>query len=605
MKSYLRELIDYSGSRAAGSLALFILVGLTQGVGLVMIIPLLQTLGITGGGESSAGGGITRFVSGAFAALGLPLNLYTLLAAYILIVSILSIVKRYQAVFNMELQQGFVLHLRSRLYAALTYAQWLFTVQRKSSDIAHGITSDIQRVGMGTHQFLQFLSSISLVVFHIAAALLLSVPLTAATLVFGGFMILLMKPLNQKAYDTGHSLRSSRKELLGSVTEHLGGMKTAKSFGAEQRHIEKFAAVNRGIKNQIARFTRLRATTRMFYEIGAVVALSIYFIAAIKIIPVPAPKLLVLVFIFTRLLPRFSTLTQNYQAIKNMLPAFSGARELYQQADAAREFPAGAERAPFEIRDGISFRGVSFRYSSRSETGQSESGQSQTDALREVTIAIPARRITAVVGASGAGKSTLADVLLGLLKPSGGKIIVDGREIVGDHIHAWRHSIGYVPQETFLFNDTLRTNLLWANPSAGEDQLWEAVRMASAEDFVKQLPEGLDTVTGDRGIRLSGGERQRIALARALLRKPRLLVLDEATSALDSENEIRIHQAIDSLQGQLTIVIIAHRLSTIRSADQIIVLDQGRVIQQGTWESLSKDPEGKFYQMVGAAHTPG
>jgi ATP-binding cassette subfamily C protein len=189
--------------------------------------------------------------------------------------------------------------------------------------------------------------------------------------------------------------------------------------------------------------------------------------------------------------------------------------------------------------------------------------EKETYAFQNATFDIPSQKITAVVGPSGAWKSSLADLLLGLLKPETGKITVDGVEITRENLHAWRHSVGYVPQETFLFNDTVRGNLLWAMPSAKEEDLWEALRMAAAEDFVGKLPQGLDTVLSDRGIMLSGGERQRITLARTLLRKPRLLLLDEATSALDSENERWIHQAIESLYDNLTIVIIAHRQSTI------------------------------------------
>jgi ATP-binding cassette subfamily C protein len=580
LKNYIIRLIKFSRQKAVISVILNIITGLTQGVGLLMILPLLQTLGMTGeGGESSA---LTGVITGVFDFLGLSLNIYTILGAYVVVVSLFAAAKRRQTVLNIGIQQGFTLFLRGRLYRALTYADWLFIARKKSSDITHAVTSDIQQVGAGTHFFLMFLSGAVLIVFHIAAAFLLSVPLTAASLVFGGLMALFMKPLNRKAYDSGKSFRSSRQALFGAVMEHLVGMKTAKSYGVEKQHTDKFHAIDKTIENESLRFAKVRATTRMFYEIAAVAAVAVYFAAAVKVIKVPLPKLLVLVFIFTRLMPRFSSLTQAYQGIRNMLPAFQGVTELQRQAEEAREFSPDSASAQdhsprFELTREISFCDVSFRYEAESETY----------ALHNASFDIPAQKITAVVGPSGAGKSTLADLLLGLLKPETGKITVDGVEITRENLHAWRHSVGYVPQETFLFNDTVRGNLLWALPSAKEEDLWEALGMAAAEDFVRNLPLGLDTVLGDRGITLSGGERQRIALARALLRKPRLLLLDEATSALDSENEKRIHQAIESLQSNLTIVIIAHRQSTIRRAHGIIVLDNGHVKKNGTWKTLS------------------
>lgn len=567
LTKYIKELIAFSGSRAVLTTGLFFFSGLTQGIGIVMIIPLLHTLGIPGTGGTS---GITRFIQKGFNTLGLPLNLYTVLGTYILIVSLFAVLKRTQSVLNLAVQQGFVLHLRSRLYAALTYADWQFTVRRRSSDITHAVTADVQRVGQGTNFFLRFLSDIALMVFQVGAALLLSPFLTAVTLLFGAIMMVFMKPLNQKALETGVSFRRSKKSLYGVVMEHLVGMKTAKSCGVEEQHLEKMRQINRGLMNQRIGFARIQANTRMVYEIAAVAALSLYIIGVMRIeaFHTPVAELLVLVFIFTRLMPRFSSLMQSFQNIKNMIPSFQGVTGLYEQASQAREFLPSKDIQPLEIDDKISFHDVSFRYSP----------ESKTDALRHVTLDIPARRLTALTGPSGAGKSTLADLLLGLLKPVEGRITVDGHTIDDDRIHSWRHSVGYVPQETFLFHDTVRANLLWANPSASEEELWNAIELAAAKNFVKKLPGGMDTVIGDRGIRLSGGERQRLALARALLRKPRLLLLDEATSALDAENEKHILDAIQSLHDQLTVVIIAHRESTVQCADQVILLENGSIV---------------------------
>jgi ATP-binding cassette subfamily C protein len=565
LKNYIHELIRFGRGKVIISGVLFILSGLTQGVGLVMIIPFLHTLGLTeGDGKIS---GFTAAISRTFNTLGLPFNLYTILGAYILVVSIFAFLNRYQAVLNVELQQGFIRFLRNRMYRALTYADWLFIAREKSSDITHALTSDIMRIGGGTFFFLRFSSLLILVIFHIVVAAMLSLPLTIMTLVFGGIMFIFMRPLNREAFSSGKSFRFSQQNLFSAVMEHLTGMKTAKSFGVESHHIGRIESINRELETEILRFNKARANTRLFYEITAVIFLSAFFAAAVNVFMVPTARLLLLVFIFTRLLPKFSTLQQQYQNIKNMLPAFSGAAELYWQAREAEESKSETAGKPTRLERAVSFRAVYFRYSPDSDKY----------ALYNATFDIPAQKITAIMGPSGAGKSTLADLLLGLLKPEQGRILVDDMEITDDTLMGWRHSIGYVPQETFFFHDTIRANMLWANPSASEDDLWEAIRTAAAEDFVKQLSNGLDTVIGDRGVLLSGGERQRIALARALLRNPRLLLLDEATSAVDSQNEQRIQQAIRSLQGKLTTVIIAHRSSTLRWADHIIKLDKGQV----------------------------
>jgi ATP-binding cassette, subfamily C, bacterial len=163
---------------------------------------------------------------------------------------------------------------------------------------------------------------------------------------------------------------------------------------------------------------------------------------------------------------------------------------------------------------------------------------------------------------------------------------VDGAPLDGGRARAWRNQIGYVAQDTFLFNDTVQANLLWARPEATDEDINHALKLAAAEEFVSRLPDRVETVLGDRGVRLSGGERQRLALARALLRRPSLLILDEATSALDSENEKRIQNAIEELHGHMTILVITHRLSTIRRADVVYVLEQGRLVESGSWDAL-------------------
>jgi ABC-type multidrug transport system fused ATPase/permease subunit len=207
--------------------------------------------------------------------------------------------------------------------------------------------------------------------------------------------------------------------------------------------------------------------------------------------------------------------------------------------------------------------------------------------LRGISLEIRENRTTAFVGSSGAGKSTLLDVVLGLLQPTEGQVVVGGRVIVDD-LAGWYAGLGVVPQDVFLLNDTLATNIAFGVPrdEIDRDRVHEVVRMAQLESLVGQLPEGLETVVGERGVRLSGGQRQRIGLARALYRRPRVLVLDEATSALDNVTEHEIAKTLGALQGTLTIVIVAHRLSTVRHADTLVFLKDGQVQTEGTFEEV-------------------
>jgi len=220
-------------------------------------------------------------------------------------------------------------------------------------------------------------------------------------------------------------------------------------------------------------------------------------------------------------------------------------------------------------------------------------GDQAPAAVDGVTLAIPVSETTALVGPSGCGKTTVADLVTGLLSPTSGRILIDDVELNAEGAGQWRSRIGYVAQDTFFFHDTVRANLKWAAPGASDAVLEAAIRAAAA-DFLFQFPEGLDTVIGDRGIRLSGGERQRFALARALARQPELLILDEATSALDPANERKVLDAIDRLRGSMTILLITHRLWTLGRVDTIHVMEDGRLVESGPWDTLRAAAGSRF-----------
>nr|MBA3641386.1 ATP-binding cassette domain-containing protein [Acidobacteriota bacterium] len=298
-------------------------------------------------------------------------------------------------------------------------------------------------------------------------------------------------------------------------------------------------------------------------------------LVAVELLGLRGAGLLMLIFVFGRVMPRIMSLHESVQTLLASVPAFTVVMRVIDgcEAHAERTAEAAAARMPL-LRD-VRFDRVSYSYAGAT-----------APAIDDVSFMIPAGRTTAFVGASGAGKSTLADLLIGLLRPASGSVRIDDRPLLPDDTAGWRQSIGYVPQDSFLLHDTVRANLLWAKPDATEADMWNALERAAAAGFLRARREGLDTIVGDRGVRVSGGERQRLALARALLVKPSLLVLDEATSALDSHNEEQILAAVRGLAGTVTTVIVTHRLSAIRRADMIHVVDQGAIIESGTWDDL-------------------
>ena len=591
VRQYVLALLGYMRWRAAGVFLLLLAVGLTEGLGLLALIPLLHVLGLAPDGGAASP--IAAAMAGAFAAVGLPLTLPSLLGAFLALIVLRAVLTRARDLLLTEVRLGFVDHLRTRLYAAVGRADWLFLAGTRTSDFTHVLTSDIGRVAQGTDAVLRLSVSACLAAVQVAVALSLSAIGTLAALSSGALLSLALRPQLRRAHSLGHDLTAASRDLFGNVTDFLGGLKLAKSYLAEERHSVLFERSVAGMRRRLLDFIRTGANARTVYQIGGAVALCGLLFLAVEFLRLPAVELLVLILIFSRLMPTVSGMQQHWQGLLHMLPAFEGAMAMQRRCEAAEEeHPPAADGGPgLRLERGIRLQNIGFRYDQDADR----------EILTGVSFVVPARRTTALVGPSGAGKSTLADLLMGLLEPDAGVIEIDGVPLTRKALRSWRGSVAYVPQATFLFHDTVRANLLWARPEAAEDDLWRALDAADAAEFVRAMPQGLDTIIGERGIRASGGEQQRLALARALLRAPSLLILDEATSALDSESERRVQSSIEALHGRLTMIVIAHRLTTIRSADQIVVLDGGRIAEIGTWSDLASRPDGRLSALVKAS----
>jgi ATP-binding cassette subfamily C protein len=426
---------------------------------------------------------------------------------------------------------------------------------------------------------------------YLAATLYVSPSVTAVVASAGVVLMLFLGRKAGAATRLGEEMARASAEAYRAVMEHLGGIKMAKSYGAEERSTRLFGDVAETITRSSLRSVIAQADAKRRFNIGGAVVLGIVLYVAIAVLHTPAAVLLVLIFAFARVMPLLSSVAQEIQQLLNMLPDFAALMALETRLGPLEE-ARPARREPLRLQQAVRLDAVSFRYEEAAEP-----------ALASISLTIPVGQTTAIVGRSGAGKSTLADLLLGLIAPARGRVLVDDVELTPELLPAWRDQIGYVPQDSFHFHDTVRANLLWARPAASEAEVLEALGVAAA-DFVARLPQGLDTVLGDRGVRLSGGERQRIALARALVRRPAILILDEATSSLDSENERRVQDAIERLHGRLTILVITHRLATVRRADSIHVLEAGRLVESGNWDDLLNGSAGRFRAMCEAQGLP-
>jgi ATP-binding cassette subfamily C protein len=383
----------------------------------------------------------------------------------------------------------------------------------------------------------------------------------------GGLLLaLVIRPTLRSAHATGERMTEVSTDALALVTRHVDAMKLVKSYGAEERTLQAFGGtIHRSARSAIDA-TRAHARAHVATIAGSATLLGVALYASIRLLHLDAATILLLTFLFWRLVPRLMDVQQSVRMALHELPGYEVVRRLSDEAAGAREAldrgATGRSGTRPELVSAIAFDAVSFAYA-------------EQPVLREVSCTIAAGRITAFAGASGAGKTTIVDLLLGLLTPTAGTIRVDDRVLERTWIEEWRSTVAYVPQEPLLFHDTILANLRWANPAASVADVWAALASAAADEFVRQLPMGLDTVVGDRGVRLSGGERQRLALARALLRRPALLVLDEATSAIDPGSEEHILRALVALRGSVTIVLVSHRAAPLDRADAVYRLDGG------------------------------
>lgn len=573
MGEFIRNLISLMPRKVALVLTLMVILSLNEAVSLLILVPLLGLVGLDMGQGSL--GQIDVLISGFFSYLGLQPTLVMVLILYVVVISVSAILTRYQTLQTSQIQYQFANHLRQRLYNAITNSNWLFFSRMKSSSLAHALTNEIDRIGGGTGQFLTFIASIMILVVYIIFALELAGLFTGVIFAVGIVILLVLRRRASKSRTSGENITTTTRDLYYSILQHLDGMKTIKSFGMQNENKKVFRKQSNQVSRNYLQAIRSYADVKLLFDVGTVIVLAFIVFVLIEVVKLPTASLFLLIYLFVRMIPRFSTVQRAYQYFINMLPAFDNVNGLEEQFLGNSESEE-RDNGSLEFKKSIKLENVSFSYMDEDHF-----------TLTNLNLEIPIGKTIALAGPSGAGKSTVADLVMGLISPDQGTVTVDGKPITHSYVASWRNRIGYVAQETFIFNETIRFNLKLASPDASEDDLKEALKMAAAYGFVSKLPEGMDTVIGDRGVRLSGGERQRLALARALLRKPSLLIMDEATSNLDSENEKKILRAIDDIHGEVTILMIAHRISTIKNADFIYLIGKEENIESGTWQKLS------------------
>lgn len=492
-----------------------------------------------------------------------------------------------------KLKRRMTVNLRDAIHHKLHHAELSLFEHRTSGELANACFGETSRT-IGTIDLLLLLGQRgSIGLFYLAALMAISWPLTLMAVLLAAGIGYTVGTFHRRIGRMGREVTETNHRLYACLMESFAGVRVVRATHSQRRVQEQFNALNDAQAGIEERNTRYSSLVSPVAEVAAVTGAMAIIGAAYYFFVRPghmlSSYLLGFGFIMLRLLP---LVNQMYGLSGHLMFLGPGVREVEKWL-ATPDFPMRPfGRRTFEgVRHHIVFERVSYAY------------PNGTVALREVTLEMPAGRTIALVGPSGSGKSTLATLLLRLRQPTGGRILVDGVDYWEFSAESWHRHVGVVEQEAFLFHDTLARNIAYGREDVTKEQIDAAVRMAHLEDVIAEMPEGLNTIVGERGVLLSGGQRQRLAIARALVHNPRLLILDEATSALDNLSERQVQAALDRAVAGRTVLVIAHRLSTIRNADHIVVLEEGRVAEQGTWDQLASRG-GMFEKLVKLSEAP-
>jgi ABC-type multidrug transport system fused ATPase/permease subunit len=446
--------------------------------------------------------------------------------------------------------------LRKRIFEQLQSLTLSYFAETRSGSLINTVTTEIERIkqAFGAASFV-FTKSLTIIVYFLIL-FLIEWRLTIISLLAFTLLAVGLSTLNKRVREASFGITNANDKLNSTLLEFINGIRTVQAFGTQDLERERFykssANVVQASQKTIAAWAVVRPLAEGF---GTTVLISLI-ITSFTTFTLEAAPLLTFFFVLVRAVPGLQDI--------NGTVAFISNKEYFQ--DGETYFPG--------LRHSIDLRSVDFGYKGNELV------------LHDITLSFERGKTTALVGGTGAGKSTLADLIPRFHEPTEGKILIDGSNLLSFQIDSLRQKIAVVSQNTFIFNTSVRDNIAYGTSGATEEQIRFAAVQANALEFIEEMPQGFDTELGDLGVRLSGGQRQRIAIARALLRDPQILILDEATSALDSVTEKLIQQSIEKLSVGRTVIAIAHRLSTIAKADKVVVLEKGRIVEQGKYQDL-------------------
>ena len=556
------------------------LYAVAEGFSMALLLPIFQS--IQGGASILEGSDLAphlRMVKWLIDLLHLPASLGSLLVLAFAGILIRQFFHFLRVIKGAKVQERVSAYLRSKGFAAFVQSDIRFLNSQQLGRLHSVLVSEAPRGGSVALQFLQLLGASFLFIGYIVLLSLLSPLLTLIAVGASILALMTVRFVSKASWEHGQQISSLNGELNSALTEKLSGIREVKMVNLEEQEARAVKGITDRLADHMVKLRALAAGLEVTVEPLTVIGAFLILFLAAEVFDMRLANLVVFMFVLLRMVPLTKQVNTSRQQIIGYMASCRNALNTIAEAEAARHIVGGTKRFE-ELESEIRFDQVSFTYG-QNEPALSGGNGTADWALRDVSIVITSGSRTALVGKSGAGKSTLVNLIPRLYDASSGQIRLDGIPIQEFSLESLRRSIGFVSQDVFLFNDSVYNNLTYGLSNVTREAVIEATRRAYAYEFIEALPEKFDTLLGDRGVRLSAGQRQRLSIARAMLRDPEILILDEPTSALDSESEMYIQRALEDLHHKRTVIIIAHRLSTIQEADKILVLDEGRLVEEG------------------------
>lgn len=570
---FLRDFVRFGGRGLGGAAILVALGALVEGLGILMLVPLLAM--VTGSGEASGWiASLARPALEAFAGQSRLTTLAVLLTLFGCIIAVRAVIILARDMTLARLQMGFVEERRLAIIRGLAATNWETVSRLSHARIAHVLSADVQRCSTAATFAVQASVALVMLTAQMALAFLLSPELAALSLALLVATGLLLGPALTRAHGRGRDATIGQFALTRDTGQFLGGLKQAFTHNRQEAFVRQARETLDALRLGRIAFVRQSTGTRMALTTAAAAIAGLSLLVGYGVLKLEPALLMTLLFVLSRIAGPAGQVQQGALHLVHALPAYELVKALEAELDAAAPPPQPATATVGDLPHfaPVTFEGVSF-----SHHPDSDQGSDRARGVIDLRLELEPATFIGLSGPSGSGKTTFADLLSGLYLPNSGRISIGGRPLDGAAARAWRDRIAYVPQDPFLFHDTIRRNLLASTPEATEPELWEALRIAGAEDLVRRQPNGLDTVVGERGAQVSGGERQRLALAAALLRRPEVFILDEATSAVDVETESGILERLRGAFARSMIVIIAHRAESLSLCDRVFTLVDGRL----------------------------